>query len=158
MRLDDLNPDQQRSLLAAAGVADPPKRKPSARQDAVDRFAFHTRAYRLPTPERELCFAKHITHRTKNGQIRGRQWRFDFAWPAFMVAVEIEGLVVAKLGGRLVVTGRHATIDGMREDMRKYAVAAELGWYVIRFEQSMVKSAEAIGSTQRVLTARGWSQ
>lgn len=113
---------------------------------AAEEFALHVRAYRLPDPERELRFAKAI----------GREWRFDFAWRAFMVAVEIEGLVVQRLAGELVVRGRHGSITGFKEDCVKYASAAMLGWTVLRFEQSQVKDATAIEYTQRVLAARGW--
>src|SRR5690606_36413844 len=86
----------------------------------------------------------------------GRQWRFDFAWPVVQVAVEIEGLVVRKVGGQTVLSGRHANIAGFREDCEKYNTAALLGWTVLRFEQSQVKSGRAIDMTLRVLTAAGW--
>jgi very-short-patch-repair endonuclease len=50
-----------------------------------------------------------------------RRWRFDFASPSLMVAVEIEG------------RGRHQTIAGVRADCEKYNTAAALGWRVFRF-------------------------
>lgn len=50
-----------------------------------------------------------------------REWRFDFAWPACKVALEIEG------------RGRHQTVKGARDDCEKYNEAARLGWKVIRF-------------------------
>jgi hypothetical protein len=102
----------------------------------------------FPKMERQLRFAVSV----------GRKWRFDVAFPEFKIAVEIEGLVVRRLAGELVVTGRHGSIAGFKEDCEKYATAALLGWTVLRFEQSMVKSRYAINMTLHVLAARGWTK
>jgi len=123
-----------------AGVRKDPKRHEKL-------FEFQCRALRLPPVVREFRFAE---------KAFGKRWRFDFYWPEYLVAVEIEGLVVRKIGGETVVTGRHATITGMREDMDKYNHAALLGIYVLRFEQGTIKGGEPIAMTQRVLAARGW--
>lgn len=133
-------------------VAAPKRKRGSKRRSAEDEFAFQCRSHGLPEPAREWRFAKSI----------GRQWRFDFAFlEPYLVAVEIEGIVVAKanVGGkmRLVSLGRHAHADGFREDCRKYASAAALGWTVIRFDPQMVKKREAIEMTMRVLASKGWS-
>jgi very-short-patch-repair endonuclease len=111
-----------------------------------DEFAFQCRAYRLPVPVRQFRFAQEV----------GRMWQFDFAFPQYKLAVEIEGLVVQKLAGVLVVRGRHASISGFKEDCIKYATADELGWGVLRFEQTQVKDGTAIDRTQRSLYRRGW--
>lgn len=128
------------------------RKRGSRSRTAEDEFAFQCRAYRLPDVVRQLQFAK---------KAMGRKWQLDFAFPEpYMLAVEIEGLVVttAIVGGkkRLVSMGRHAHADGFREDCRKYAAAAQLGWTVIRFEAQMVKTGEAIEMTMRLLSARGW--
>lgn len=120
-----------------------PKRKPE------DEFEFQLRAHKLPEAARNWMFAK---------AAMGRQWRFDFAFIPYLVAVEVEGLVVRRIGGELVVQGRHATVTGFREDCVKYASAALLGWTVLRFEQSQVKDGYALEMTQRVLMARGWAR
>lgn len=136
---------------------------------AEDIFAQQCTAYRLPSFERQTRFAKAI----------GRQWQFDFAFPTYHVAVEIEGLVPkilweAKLGSAqpitqdglvinvtsvertFVVLGRHASITGIIEDMEKYNSAAMFGWTVLRFAAKNVKPRHAIEMTMRVLAARGW--
>lgn len=121
-----------------------------------ERFATDCRTHGLPTPVTEHLFAKAAI---------GRRWKFDFCWPAFMVAVEIEGLVMRQLYDAptpranrvLVVYGRHATITGFREDAEKYGNAAILGWTVLRFEQSQVKDKTAVEMTVRLLAARGWT-
>lgn len=123
----------------------PPKEK-SKLKEAEDIFAFQCEARRLPPAARQWRFAKRI----------GRQWKLDFAFLEHMVAVEIEGLVVRRVQGQLVVTGRHASVTGFREDCRKYAAAAAMGWTVLRFEQSMVRDREAIETTMRVLANKGW--
>jgi hypothetical protein len=106
----------------------------------------------LPAVVSQLQFAKCLK----------RRWRFDWAFPAFMLAVEIEGLAVAPRCRRchpkeLVVLGRHASITGFKSDMDKYNTAALLGWCVIRFEPKDVSTKHAIDMTMRVLIARGWS-
>lgn len=139
------------------------REKRSKSEKLHDDFRFACNARRLPVPrckghpDGELRFAK---------ESHGRQWRFDFAWQCFMVAVELEGLVYRRLYDFdketrrykpvTVLRGRHATPEGFKEDTRKYAIAAEIGWFVLRFEQDAVKSGEAIDQTIRVLHARGW--
>lgn len=70
-------------------------------------------------PEREYRFAP------------PRKWRFDFAWPALRVAVELEGGVWTG--------GRHATGAGLIADMDKYNAAASLGWRVLRFSATHLR-------------------
>lgn len=111
-----------------------------------DLFDFQLRSYELPRFERQYPFAESM----------GRKWRLDFANLQFKLAIEIEGLVVQRLAGELVVRGRHASIQGFKEDAVKYATAVQLGWRVVRFEQSQVKDGTAIDLTQRILVGLGW--
>lgn len=78
----------------------------------------------LPEAEREYKFHKI------------RRWRFDFAWPALMVAVEVHG----GLWGR----GRHNSEPGFSNDCEKEATAQIMGWKVIRVTSAMIKSGMAI--------------
>lgn len=100
-------------------------------------------ATEMPPPVREFRF-----HPT-------RAWRFDFAWPAYRFAVEVEGLVprFGKDGSEM--RGRHQTIDGATEDLEKYAAAIILGWTVLRVSQSHVKSGVAAQWAERALRTRG---
>lgn len=66
----------------------------------------------LPAPEVEYRF-----HETK-------AWRFDFAWPAERVALEVEGGIYSG--------GAHGSISGILRDIEKYNAAAARGWRVIR--------------------------
>ena len=56
-----------------------------------------------------------------------RQWRFDFAWPEHLFAVEIEGMGRADGG-----LAGHRTRKGFLKDAEKYERAMMLGWRVYR--------------------------
>jgi very-short-patch-repair endonuclease len=105
----------------------------------------------FPKFVRQLMFAK---------QELGRQWKFDFAFLEYRLAIEVDGLVVMrdKHSGELVVKGRHATITGMREDFIKGNAAIYLGWSVLHYEQSQVKNGEARDEIVRHLQRRGWKR
>lgn len=79
----------------------------------------------LPKPAREHQF------------FSDRQWRFDFAFPSILLALEVEG-------GSWMAKGGHTTGKGFEEDCEKYSVAAVLGWRVIRATGKQVKSGQAL--------------
>ncbi|MBE4575617.1 hypothetical protein BOO29_10945 [Vibrio navarrensis] len=91
----------------------------------------HIRAVKLATPEAEFRF-----HKT-------RRWRFDFAYPAQRVAIEVEGGTWAN--------GRHTRGKGYAADCEKYNVAALEGWRVLRFTGDMIKSGDAITMIEEAL-------
>ena len=64
-------------------------------------------------PVREFCF-----HPT-------RKWRFDFAWPAARVAVEMEG--------GIWIGGGHTRGLIYAGNCEKYNAAAVLGWRLLRY-------------------------
>lgn len=145
---------------------------PSKSEQLHEKFRRDCVLHGLPNPEAEHTFAK---------EALGRRWQFDHCWRQFMVAVEIEGIVVRRAlvaeladghkqpitaNGRvvnvkavkpqLISLGRHASIDGFREDCVKYNSAALLGWTVLRFDRDAIQGKDAIEMTVRVLSARGW--
>jgi len=93
-------------------------------------FAYHCAVHKLK-PEREYKFHS------------ARRWRFDFAWPEYMLAVEIEG--------GIWTNGRHSRGAGMEADMEKYNEAGILGWTVLRFSSRMIKTGVAIETTIKAL-------
>jgi len=104
-----------------------------------ETFALHCVSMRLPQPTRELMFAKGA----------GRIWRFDFAWPDYLVAIEIEG------GTSGPGKSRHTTGSGFAHDCEKYNFAALHGWMVLRFTTSQVRKGRAIAEAEAALIQRG---
>lgn len=64
-----------------------------------------------------------------------RRWRFDYAWPAERVALEVEGGVWTG--------GRHTRGAGFMGDLDKYNRAVLLGWAVLRCTPQQMASGEA---------------
>lgn len=87
-------------------------------------FLEQLRALKFFPPEREYIF-----HPNRN-------WRFDFAWPEFKRAVEIDGGVGTG--------GRHTRRAGYAEDLVKLNEALRLKWEVYRFTTWMVEDGTAI--------------
>lgn len=100
------------------GIVAPPRATGKARGKAKPRkpepFALFAllAAHGIPAPTPEYRFHPE------------RKWRFDFAWPDKLLALEIEGGVFTG--------GRHSRGAGMLADMEKYNAAAILGWRVLR--------------------------
>jgi hypothetical protein len=65
-----------------------------------------------------------------------RRWRFDLAWPARMLAVEIEG--------GIWTGGRHTRGKGFEADCEKYNAAVLGGWRVLRVTGGMIRSGKAL--------------
>lgn len=72
-----------------------------------------------------------------------RMWRFDFAIPDLMIAIECEG--------GIFTNGAHTRGAHYESDLEKYNAAALLGWRVLRFSGGMIKSGYAIGIIGRTL-------
>ena len=72
----------------------------------------------IPLPEREYRFCE------------VRDWCFDFAWPLYMLAVEVDGGTFSN--------GRHVRGVGYENDCYKLNEATQLGWHVMRFTSRMV--------------------
>ena len=93
-------------------------------------FELHCRAHRL-APVAEYRF-----HPT-------RRWRFDYAFPGQMLAIEIEGGHHAG--------GRHTRGTGFENDIMKYEAAMLLGWDVYRCTTQMATSGHAIDTVLKLL-------
>ena len=64
-----------------------------------------------------------------------RKWRFDFAWPAHVVALEVDG--GAWTGGR------HPRGKGFIEDQAKRNAATFIGWRVFNVTHDDIKTGAA---------------
>ena len=108
-----------------------------AKESMLERdLALQIRAHKLPPPKRELYFAK------------PRLWRFDFSWPSFMIAAEVEG-------GTHMKRSRHTSPLGFEADCVKYNTAISLGWAVYRFTGKMVSDGTAVEMIAAALAAKG---
>ncbi len=88
----------------------------------------------LPRPEREWKFdAK-------------RRWRFDYAWPERMIALEVEGGVWTG--------GRHTRGAGFVKDIEKYNRAAVLGWRLLRVTPDKLVSFGTFEMLREILGLR----
>ncbi len=119
------------------------------RRSALEEaLALQLRARNTPPAEREYRFAVHhvgsqpgIRERLRKAGLK--DWRFDFAWPARKLAVEVEG------GAH--VGGRHTRGVGFEEDCLKYHRAMELGWTVYRCEGKLIRRGDAADLISRLL-------
>ena len=83
------------------------------------------------TPEREYRFEL------------SRKWRFDFAWPELLFAVEVEGITYDG--------GRHQRVDGFEKDLEKYQAAMLSGWTVYRVSRALIKDLRALHTIEIML-------
>lgn len=90
----------------------------------TDKAELFAQAWRLLAPAQAQPVREYRFHQT-------RKWRFDFAWPDALVALEVDGGQFAFRGGR------HST-DADRE---KLNTAAALGWRVFRFSPKQLRVA-----------------
>lgn len=65
-----------------------------------------------------------------------RKWRFDYAMPAYRIALEVEGGVWTG--------GRHIRPKGFLGDIEKYNTATLLGWRVFRTTPDKLLTDETI--------------
>lgn len=72
-----------------------------------------------------------------------RRWRFDFAWPGCMVAVEVNG-------GEWI-EGRHNRGGGMAADYEKLNAAVIAGWRVLQFTGGQVRDGSAVNTIRLAL-------
>ena len=75
-----------------------------------------------------------------------RLWKFDYAIPEKLVAVEIEG--------GAYVQGRHTRGPGYVKDMEKYNTAIELGWVVLRYVPDQKFNEKTIQQIKNTLEVR----
>ncbi len=84
----------------------------------------HIQMAGLPRPAREFRFHPR------------RRWRFDFAWPFYKVAAEVDGGIYCR--------GRHVRGSGFERDAEKGNEAILAGWRVLHFTPRQVKSGAAV--------------
>lgn len=103
-------------------------------EQAKKRFPVMCTVQQVPPPVMEYRFhAK-------------RLWRFDYAWPALKVALEVEG------GGW--TGGRHTSGSGFAKDMEKYNYATAMGWAVLRVSPGHLLKPEIFAFVRATMLRR----
>ena len=100
----------------------------------IDTFGPWCDAHRLPEPLLEHLFAP------------PRRWRFDYAWPIYMVALEVEG--------GAFVGGRHVRGAGFKRDLEKYNAAVLLGWRLVRVLHDQLHTIETVEMLRALIEQR----
>lgn len=97
----------------------------------------------LVTPEKQFMFAREW----------GRLYRWDFAWPADRLAVEVDGGRFMGRGGQGAAMSRTAPIGhhGSTDDNRKRNLANLLGWKLLVYDPQQIRSGEAIAEIKLAL-------
>lgn len=124
---------------------------------AEDNLMSQIQLAELPCPIREYRFAaEHVGLgkgvRARLSKAGLRDYRFDFCWPQYMLAVEVEGIThYGRNRNGTMKLGRHQTGAGISEDLLKYDAAMRMGYTVYRCSQHMVKSGRAIESIEIIM-------
>ena len=79
-----------------------------------------------------------------------RKWRFDYAWPRWKVALEVDGGVWTG--------GAHGRGTGIIRDQEKHNYAAAMGWLIIRCVPRKLATADTIAFVKAALERHGWTK
>ena len=104
------------------------------KSDLEQLMEFQILEAELPKPEREYRF-----HPT-------RRWRFDFYWPQFQLALEVDGGVYTG--------GRHTRGIGYEKDCEKTAEALCMNIAVLRVTATHIKDGSALKWLKVALNGR----
>ena len=96
-----------------------------------DILEAHIQLAGLPRPAREFRFHPR------------RRWRFDFAWPLYKVAAEVDGGIYCR--------GRHVRGAGFERDAEKGNAAVLAGWRVLHFSPRQVRSGAAVQTIEALM-------
>lgn len=77
-----------------------------------------------------------------------RRWRWDYAWPEYRLALEIQG--------GTWTSGRHSRGKGYKNDVEKLNAGQLAGWLVLWATTEQVQSGEAMTWVEQALKTRGW--
>jgi hypothetical protein len=87
----------------------------------------------------EGCKPQHVFHPQ-------RKWAFDFSWPRYKIALEVNGGTYMR--------GRHSRGAGQRKDYEKWSEASLLGWLLILVDSKDVSKKVHIERIQRAMEVR----
>lgn len=112
--------------------------------DQAKREATRARRHQLEDALAAQLRLAHVPEFVREFRFHGeRMWRFDFAWPDQLVAIECEGAVFTG--------GRHTRGRGFEDDCEKLNEAAAAGWRVLRVTGDQIKAGQALVWIERAL-------
>lgn len=134
------SPEGREALRAFA--AQRPRRRRKGTSTAVVDFeavlAFQIQLSKLPPPARQLKFCP------------PRRFTADFAWPQFLLVVEVQG-GIWRTGG-----GAHSHPSNILRDVEKAQVALLAGWRIFPVTTDEVKNGQALELIELALQKLGW--
>jgi len=117
-------------------------KKKSQKSKAEETLNYELKSYRID------FVREHRFHPT-------RRWRFDFAIPDLMLAIEVEGVTsYGQNKDGSMKLGRHQNAKGYTEDCIKYGEAMMLGWTVYRCTPALVSDRRAIETILKLIELR----
>lgn len=120
---------------------------PSKRSDLELRCTADLKNLGFPQPELEVVF------------FPTRKWRLDFYWPAYKLALEIDGGTYThgkkNKSGNVARSG-HLTPLGYHSDCTKGNHVAMIGCSLLRADSDMVTKGEIYPQLEESLKIRGW--
>lgn len=128
-------PRQAKSLSGGSGRPEPQislngdTKKP--RRDYKSELLQQLAILGISPPESEFRFCE-------------RKWRFDWAYPEKLLAIEYQGGAYYKGMG-------HQTTAGFTKDCLKFSTAASLGWRIILVTAGMVRDGSAAQLIEKAL-------
>jgi very-short-patch-repair endonuclease len=99
--------------------------------EVENELAFQIKAAGLPVPARQMQI------------IPARRFRWDFAWPSALLAVEVQG--------GLYSGGAHVRAWGVTRDAEKNNLVVLAGWRVLYFTSEAVRSGRALSVLETAL-------
>lgn len=127
-----------RGALTFEMLAPEPARTPRAKSEqqilherAIDDLFSQITARQLPEPVRFHLFSDDPK----------RKWRLDLAFVNYMIALELESRKKAK---------------DLRTECLKHGSATLEGWWVVRFESSLIEDGTAVDLLTKMLRVKGW--
>lgn len=131
--VETMTADEYRQHLVDTGQVAPPIPQSGTGKQAKEKLAL-TAWLHATYPG---IVSEHRFHPT-------RRWRFDWALPDLMVAIEFDG-VVSKMA--------HATVTSVLNDSAKMNEAALLGWTVIRTNSPNLRDGSGYKAIERAVEA-----
>ncbi len=126
-------PAQKPATASIAAKAKRPRVSRVPKTEAPALFFAALASAGLSEPLRE-----HMFHAT-------RKWRFDYAWPQYLIALEVDG--------GIWVNGGHNRGAQMLKTWEKENEAVCMGWRILRCQPKDLTAAATINSLKRVLTS-----